>query len=78
MSFYDVILVDLPDPSHPDLDRLYSDYFYKRLNRLLASNGVLVVQSTYPYHATKAFIHIGNTLSSSNFNSMKPTRLYIP
>ena len=78
ISYYDVILVDLPDPSHPDLDRLYSDHFYKRLNRLLASNGVLVVQSTSPYHAKKAFISIGKTLSISNFNHVEQYRQNIP
>jgi len=78
ISFYDVILVDLPDPSHPDLDRLYSDHFYKRLNLLLASNGVLAVQSTSPYHAKKAFISIGKTLSISNFNHVEQYRQNIP
>ena len=78
ISYYDVILVDLPDPSHPDLDRLYSDHFYKRLNRLLTSNGVLVVQSTSPYHAKKAFISIGKTLSISNFNHVEQYRQNIP
>ena len=78
ISFYDVILVDLPDPSHPDLNRLYSDHFYKRLNRLLASNGILAVQSTSPYHAKKAFISIGKTLSLSNFNHVEQYRQNIP
>jgi len=78
ISFYDVILVDLPDPSHPDLNRLYSDHFYKRLNLLLASNGILAVQSTSPYHAKKAFISIGKTLSLSNFNHVEQYRQNIP
>jgi spermidine synthase len=77
-AFFDVILVDLPDPSHPDLDRLYSDHFYKRLNHLLASNGVMAVQSTSPYHAKKAFISIGKTLAISNFNHVQQYRQNIP
>jgi len=77
-KFYDVILVDLPDPSHPDLDRLYSDHFYSRLNRLLSTNGVMAVQSTSPYHAKKAFISIGKTLEISGFEHVQQYRQNIP
>ena len=31
---YDVIIVDLPDPSHPDLNKLYSARFYAKLKTL--------------------------------------------
>ncbi len=65
---YDVIIVDLPDPSHPDLNKLYSDIFYRKLKELLAMDGALTVQSTSPYHATKAFISVGKTLESAGFN----------
>lgn len=77
-NFYDVIIVDLPDPSHPDLDRLYTDHFYKRLNRLLSANGVMSVQSTSPYHAKKAFVSIGKTLEISGFNHVQQYRQNIP
>lgn len=76
--FFDVILVDLPDPSHPDLDRLYSDHFYGRLNRILSSNGVMAVQSTSPYHAKNAFVSIGKTLEVSGFNHVQQYRQNIP
>jgi spermidine synthase len=77
-TFFDVILVDLPDPSHPDLDRLYTDHFYKRLNRLLSANGVMSVQSTSPYHAKKAFVSIGKTLEISGFSHVQQYRQNIP
>jgi len=77
-AFFDVILVDLPDPSHPDLDRLYTDHFYKRLNRLLSANGVMSVQSTSPYHAKKAFVSIGKTLEISGFSHVQQYRQNIP
>ena len=64
---FDAILVDLPDPSHPDLNKLYSVNFYARLNQLLSSDGVIGVQSTSPYHAKASFIAIGNTLKAANF-----------
>lgn len=68
---FDVIIVDLPDPSHPDLNKLYSDYFYGRLRELLNGDGAIAVQSTSPYHARKAFISIGKTLSAAGFNTQQ-------
>ncbi len=65
---YDAIIVDLPDPSHPDLNKLYSDLFYKKLKELLSADGALTVQSTSPYHAPKAFISVGKTLALAGFN----------
>ena len=64
---YDAIIVDLPDPSHPDLNKLYSDLFYRKLKELLSSDGALSVQSTSPYHAAKAFISVGKTLQAAGF-----------
>ncbi|RYV03720.1 spermidine synthase [Shewanella sp. OPT22] len=64
---YDTIVVDLPDPSHPDLNKLYSDVFYRKLKELLSADGAINIQSTSPYHAKNAFISIGKTLSSTGF-----------
>ncbi|MBE8167448.1 MAG: polyamine aminopropyltransferase [Shewanella sp.] len=64
---YDAIIVDLPDPSHPDLNKLYSDVFYRKLKQLLSADGVITVQSTSPYHAQQAFISVGKTLESAGF-----------
>ena len=75
---FDAIIVDLPDPSHPDLDRLYSSYFYQRLYDLLSANGVMAVQSTSPYHAKKAFISIGKTISAAGFPHVEQYRQNIP
>ena len=66
---YDVIVADLPDPGHPDLNRLYSDYFYGRIRQLLSPDGVFVTQSTSPFHATEAFLSIGATLASVGFET---------
>ncbi|MGL1932236.1 MAG: polyamine aminopropyltransferase [Desulfotalea sp.] len=65
--YFDTIIVDLPDPNHPDLNKLYSDFFYSRLYSLLNGDGVIAIQSTSPYHAQDAFISIGKTLASVNF-----------
>lgn len=64
---FDSIIVDLPDPSHPDLNKLYSVNFYARLKQLLAGDGLLAIQSTSPYHAKDSFIAIGNTVKAAKF-----------
>ena len=66
---FDTIIVDLPDPSHPDLNKVYSVNFYYRLKHLLSGGGVIVVQSTSPFHAQSAFISIGKTLHEAGFNA---------
>ena len=64
---FDAIIVDLPDPSHPDLNKLYSVNFYARLNLLLAGDGLIAIQSTSPYHAKDSFIAIGKTVAAAKF-----------
>ena len=63
-NYYDLIIVDLPDPSHPDLNKLYSDYFYSNLGRILSQDGAMVVQSTSLYHSKDAFLSIRKTMES--------------
>ena len=66
---FDTIIVDLPDPSHPDLNKVYSVNFYYRLKHLLSGDGVIVVQSTSPFHAQSAFISVGKTLQKAGFST---------
>ncbi len=62
---FDAIIVDLPDPNHPDLNKLYSAYFYRQLAGMLSGDGALAVQSTSPYHSKKAFLSIGKTVQEA-------------
>ncbi len=75
---FDVIIVDLPDPSHPDLDRMYTTYFYERLGDLLNKDGAMSVQSTSPYHAKLAFLSIGKTIRAAGFSQVEQYRQNIP
>lgn len=75
---FDAIIVDLPDPSHPDLNKLYSVHFYAKLNQLLASDGLISVQSTSPYHAKKAFLSIGKTMQASGYSSVEQYHDNVP
>jgi len=75
---YDSIIVDLPDPSHPDLNKLYSARFYAKLKALLAGDGALVVQSTSPYHAKNAFLSIGKTVHYAGFMHVEQYHHNVP
>jgi spermidine synthase len=75
---YDAIIVDLPDPSHPDLNKLYSVNFYARLKQLLAGDGLIGIQSASPYHAKNAFIAIGKTVQAAGFSSVQQYHDNVP
>ena len=77
-NVFDAIIVDLPDPSHPDLNKLYSVNFYARLKQLLSGDGLMSVQSTSPYHAKEAFIAIGKTVNAANFAHVQQYHDNIP
>ena len=64
---FGAIIVDLPDPSHPDLNKLYSKSFYKLLNGLLENTGAISIQSSSPHLSKDAFMSIGKTLHASGF-----------
>jgi len=62
---FDVIICDFPDPSSPELAKLYSLRFYGELKKRLAPDGYLVQQSTSPYRAKEAFLCIGRTMKEA-------------
>jgi spermidine synthase len=75
---FDNIIIDLPDPSHPDLNKLYSRGFYKILNRLLNDDGAIVVQSTSPYYAKNAFIAVKKTMEAAGFIGVEQYHANVP
>lgn len=75
---FDTIIIDLPDPNHPDLNKLYSDYFYNQVRQLLVADGALVIQSTSPYHAHKAFLSIGKTVKQAGFLHVEQYQQNVP
>jgi spermidine synthase len=74
---YDVIIVDLPDPNNEALAKLYSNVFYRMCGNALAPGGVINVQSTSPYYATKSFWCVTKTLESEGF-VVAPYHLQVP
>ncbi len=84
---FDVILIDLPDPSESGLAKLYSQAFYRLCLRHLSRGGVLATQATSPFKSREAFWCIEKTLASTtrklpssesdSFKTM-PYHTYIP
>lgn len=77
-TLFDTIVIDLPDPSHPDLSRMYSVQFYNKLRNLLAGDGAMALQSTSPYHARPAFLSIGKTVAAAGFAHVEQYHQNVP
>ncbi len=74
---FDVMIVDLPDPSNFALGKLYSVPMYRMAARHLASGGRMVVQSTSPYFAPHAFWSVAATLEAAGLH-IAPYHVYVP
>ncbi|KAF3977552.1 MAG: polyamine aminopropyltransferase [Methylococcales symbiont of Iophon sp. n. MRB-2018] len=77
-QLFDTIIIDLPDPNHPDLNKLYSARFYHKIYNVLAGDGALVVQSTSPYHAKDTFISIGKTIKYAGYRHVQQYHHNVP
>ncbi|MBD1380303.1 polyamine aminopropyltransferase [Bacillus sp. IB182487] len=64
-QFYDVILVDLPDPNNESLNKLYTLEFYQLLRNRLAPGGSLMIQGTSPTFATEVYWTINQTIKEA-------------
>ncbi len=70
-DFYDVIIVDLPDPRSVELNRLYTEEFYSLCYRSLRPQGMMITQAGSPYYATRAFLCINRTMAAAGFETAK-------
>ena len=68
-DYYDVMIVDLPDPKSVDLSRLYTREFYQICYHHLRPQGVLVTQAGSPYFAAQAFRCIDLSLQAAGFQT---------
>lgn len=74
---YDAIVIDFPDPVDYSVGKLYTDSFYRQVRRLLAPDGMMVVQSTSPLVAPDAYWTIATTLEAVGFTT-KGYHAYVP
>lgn len=70
-QFFDLIIIDLPDPKTVTLSRLYSTEFYTMCKNHLRPQGILVTQAGSPYFATRAFLCINKTMENAGFRTVK-------
>ena len=75
---YDIVFIDLPDPSNESLSRLYSKTFYKLVRERINDDGLMVTQATSPELTRKSFWCIDETLRSSGFLYTMPYHVNIP
>ena len=67
-QLFDVIIVDLPDPSDYLQGKNYSHFFYETLRAHLSPTGLLVTQATSNTSSPGAFASIAATVSSAGFS----------
>lgn len=77
-EFYDVIIIDLPDPNNSSLARLYSKEFYKTVKNNLSISGVMVTQATSPFFSAEAYWCINESLKAAGFKRTYPYHIYVP
>jgi spermidine synthase len=65
---FDVVIIDLPDPNHETLSKLYSVEFYRLVARALYPGGAVVTQSTSPFFARAAFWSIHRTMEAAGLH----------
>ncbi|MFZ3590697.1 polyamine aminopropyltransferase [Bacillus sp. DJP31] len=68
-SFYDVIIVDLPDPNNESLNKLYTLEFYSLLRNHLQPGGSLIVQATSPVFAAEVYWTIDHTIRATGLHT---------
>ncbi|WP_291651499.1 polyamine aminopropyltransferase [Clostridium sp.] len=76
-ELFNIILVDLPDPNDENLNKLYTNIFYRLVSNRLDKDGVISIQSTSPYYAKEAFWCINKTLEEEGLNVI-PYHVEVP
>lgn len=74
---FDVVIIDLPDPSNFSIGKLYSLTFYRQLRSALNDDGIVVIQSTSPLVARKSFWCVDNTLAAAGYQTAA-YHLFVP
>ncbi len=76
-EFFDIIIVDFPDPSNYAIGKLYTNSFYSLLDSHLAASGYAVVQATSPLIARHSFWTVVQTIESVGF-ATAPYHAHVP
>lgn len=74
---WDRVVIDLPDPHGPALAKLYSEQFYRMLQRILAPGGAVVTQSGSPFWTPEAFWTVHLSLEAAGYDVI-PYHVTVP
>jgi hypothetical protein len=77
VGFFDVIVVDFPDPTNFAIGKLYTNSFYALLDKRLAASGYAVVQTTSPLVARQSFWTVVATIESVGLTAT-PYHAHVP
>jgi spermidine synthase len=76
-EFFDVIVVDFPDPTNFHLGKLYTQSFYALLEKRLSASGYAVIQTTSPLVARHSFWTVVQTIESAGL-ATAPYHVNVP
>ena len=76
-DFYDIIIVDFPDPTNFSIGKLYTQSFYALLARRLAASGYAVVQTTSPLVARRSYWTVATTIEAAGLRTA-PYHAHVP
>jgi spermidine synthase len=76
-GYYDVAIIDFPDPNTFALGKLYTTGFYKLLKQRLSPHASIGVQSTSPLFARTSYWCIIRTMEAAGFY-VKPYHVAVP
>ncbi|MCP4520232.1 MAG: polyamine aminopropyltransferase [Cytophagales bacterium] len=68
--YFDVMIIDFPDPKTVDLNRLYTHEFYKLCAKRLRSHGAIITQAISPYFTPSAFQCVERTVKHAGFHTL--------
>ncbi|MBW7832384.1 MAG: polyamine aminopropyltransferase [Simplicispira suum] len=77
VGFFDVMVVDFPDPTNFAIGKLYTNSFYALLEKHLAASGYAVIQTTSPLVARQSFWTVVNTIESVGLTAT-PYHAHVP
>lgn len=74
---YDIIILDLTDPSKDSIDKIYTKIFYDSVKSRLKKDGIVSIQTEIPYMISNIHVRILKTLMKS-FKIVRPFYSYVP
>ncbi len=73
---FDFVVIDFPDPGNFSVGKLYTQTFYRELQRVMRDDSIAVIQSTSPYFAPTSFWCVAQTLQAAGFSTL-PYHAYV-